>query len=563
MNAISPPWRRIVIFWIMGPILLMAAPLLAAPGVLQLTVTDQKTGDPVAAQMRLVNQSRRVVRLPNLARDGEWMLVDGEATLRLPIGTYQFEIRRGLEYKRAVGHFVIDSKAEDQHAVALPRFVDMRQEGWYSSDMLTALSQALPLRMRASDLHFAAPIVQDNRGRPDDAAAALQRTRQRLTGAQLTGGHVIGDGAILDRRSTSVSLLFGAGPGRGRARTIELPPSKNALPTAYQWVRDLLHENESEAGDVRETDTELNPEGREGAHDQVEPTTALHTSSASGGMHLFLSRVSHWDLPIWVALAPVHSVGLLHDRVFAGQAEARTADYPHDAVLYPEPEGTARWAQQIYFQLLETGLRIAPTAATGFNSAGQPLGTNRVYVQCENGFSNEEWWDGMRAGRVVVTNGPLLRVRANGEYPGYRFQAPDGETVRLELIVQLSTAQKVQYLEVIQNGRPVQQVRLEDWVAKRGQLPPVVFEESGWFLMRAVVDDPEPQYRAAITGPFYVEIGAEPRISRQACKFFLDWVYQRARRVKLPDPKQKRALLTQHRDARDFWQRRMENATTD
>lgn len=547
-------------FWIWGLLLALAAPAQSAPGVLQLTVTDEKTSDPIAAQMRLVNQSRRVVRLPNLARDGDWMLVDGEATLRLPIGTYQFEIRRGLEYKRSVGHFVIDSKAEDQHAVALPRFVNMRQEGWYSSDMLTPLSQALPLRMRASDIHFAAPIVQDNRGRPDDVATALQRTRERLTGAHVSGppgsgAHVIGEGAILDRRSSSVSLLFGARPSGRATWPVELPPSNNALPTAYQWVRDLLQESEAEADGDRDTGTEV--------HEEREPTSTSDTTSPSGGMHVFLSRVSHWDLPIWVALAPVHSVGLLHDRIFAGQAAARTGDYPHDPVVYPAPDGTARWAQQIYFQLLETGLRIAPTAATGFDSAGQPLGTNRVYVQCENGFSREAWWDGLRAGRVMVTNGPLLRVRANGEYPGYRFQAAAGETVRLELIVQLSTAQKVQYLEVIQNGRPVQQVRLEEWVAKRGQLPPVVFERSGWFLMRAVVDDPEPQYRAAITGPFYVEIGDEPRISRQACQFFLDWVYERARGVKLSDPKQKRALLTQHRDARDFWQGRMKKATTD
>ena len=48
------------------------------------------------------------------------------------------------------------------------------------------------------------------------------------------------------------------------------------------------------------------------------------------------------------------------------------------------------------------------------------MGYNRVYVHCGESTDVRGWWEGLRAGRVVVTNGPLLRPRVNGELPGSR-----------------------------------------------------------------------------------------------------------------------------------------------
>ena len=78
------------------------------------------------------------------------------------------------------------------------------------------------------------------------------------------------------------------------------------------------------------------------------------------------------------------------------------------------------------------------------------------------------------------------------------------------------------------------------------------FDRSGWFLIRAVTDVRK-TYRFAMTGPYYVEIGYQRRMSRSAAQFFLDWVYERARQIKLADPQQQREVLQWHRQARDFW----------
>ena len=56
-----------------------------------------------------------------------------------------------------------------------------------------------------------------------------------------------------------------------------------------------------------------------------------------------------------------------------------------------------------------------------------------------------------------------------------------------------------------------------------------------------------------MTAPYYVEIGDRRRISKTAVQFFLDWVYERAKQIKLDDPEQRREVLHWHRQARDYW----------
>ena len=82
-------------------------------------------------------------------------------------------------------------------------------------------------------------------------------------------------------------------------------------------------------------------------------------------------------------------------------------------------------------------------------------------------------------------------------------------------------------------------------------------------LIRAVTSNPK-TYRYASTGPYYVEIGEKPRISRTAAQFFLDWVYERARQIAaLPNQQEQEAILIYHRAARDYWQKRLDSATVD
>jgi hypothetical protein len=108
----------------------------------------------------------------------------------------------------------------------------------------------------------------------------------------------------------------------------------------------------------------------------------------------------------------------------------------------------------------------------------------------------------------------------------------------------------------------VHEVRLDQWAKAGGNLPPVKFTTSGWFLIRAVTSNPK-TYRFASTGPYYVEIGDERRVSKKAAQFFVDWVFERARRIKLDNGAEKDEVLEYHRQARDFWQKKLAEANAE
>ena len=106
--------------------------------------------------------------------------------------------------------------------------------------------------------------------------------------------------------------------------------------------------------------------------------------------------------------------------------------------------------------------------------------------------------------------------------------------------------------KIFKNGKIEHSVRFEEY-AKNGQLPVLDFDESGWFVIRAVTDVGK-TYRFAMTAPYYVEIGYERRISRSAAQFFLDWVILRAKQIKQTNPERQKETLESYRQARDYWQ---------
>ena len=67
-------------------------------------------------------------------------------------------------------------------------------------------------------------------------------------------------------------------------------------------------------------------------------------------------------------------------------------------VRYPEPYGHGRWVQDIYFHLLECGLKIPPAAGSGSGIAPNPLGYNRVYAYLEEPFDYDRWFEALVRG---------------------------------------------------------------------------------------------------------------------------------------------------------------------
>lgn len=484
-------------------------------GEFEIRVVDAETGQPIAANLFIRDARGRPVKTPRLPFWKDHFAFPGNVVLELRPGRYTFEMERGPEYKLRSGEFVIKPGASDNTEVSLERFVNMRQEGWWSGDLhIHRPPDDMPLLMLAQDLHVAPVITWWNettawKDKPLPEPALITVDNDRFY--QLLAGE--------DERGGGALLYFNL------PRPLDLP-----------------------AG----TEREYPPMSRFAELARQQP-----------GGHIDIEKPFWWDMPVWVALGLADSIGLAHNHLRRDGMTANEAwGKPRDRMFYPPPRGTGYWSQDIYYHLLNCGLRIPPSAGSGSGVLDNPVGYNRVYVHCGDTFTHEAWWEGLRAGRVVVTNGPLLRPLVNGQLPGHVFHAAPGETLELSIQLNLAVRERVDYLEVVQNGRVVQEVRLEEYRHRRGKLPPVTCDASGWLLVRAVTANPR-TFRFASTGPWYVEVGDQPRISRQSAQFFLDWVNERAAQLKLADAEQQAEVMGYLDQARAFWEQRVATATVE
>jgi hypothetical protein len=235
---------------------------------------------------------------------------------------------------------------------------------------------------------------------------------------------------------------------------------------------------------------------------------------------------------------------------------------PRDKQRFNGNAANGKWSQHIYYQILNTGHRIAPSAGSASGVLHNPVGYNRVYVYCGEQFSWDMWWKNLRAGKVVVTNGPMLRPRVNGELPGHVFKAEAGETVVLSPTLSLAFQEKVEYLEIIRDGIVVENVRLDAYAKMGGRLPDLEFTESGWIMIRAVTNYPK-SYRLASTGPYYVEIGGKRRISETSSQFFIDWLEERQGRIKLAPGAERDEVMQYYMGAQKYWESVLQAANAD
>ena len=489
----------------------------SADGTVQLTVIDKTTGAPIPSRMHL-RQGRedgRTRKVPGLPFWHDHLVFPGQIKLELPRGSYFFTIEHGPEYTWNTGHFTIDRNSQGTETVELLRGVDMASHGWYAGDLdVRRPLDEMGLLMKAEELHLAQILAWDShdgelvKNLPEESKVSLgDRFVCQVNAGQIR--HPGGTLAVYGLRDRP-PLLSGDGE----------------FPALSDWAA-LLRDR---------------PE-----------------------VWIDLTHPASWDLPLLVAHDGIDSIRIVHEQLCRNEVRKPAPGLkPRDEMRYPGVDGAARWAQDIYFRLLECGLRIPPSAASLSGSAPNPVGYNRVYVFLDEPFSANAWWAGLRAGRVTAGNGPLLQPWVDGKRPGHVFRWPMGTPLELEPVLSLSYRgqEPIRYIEIVRNGQVEYSLTLEEYAERQGKLLPLTFEQSGWFLLRAV-SDIQHTYRFTMTAPYYVEIGDEPRVSRSSAQFFLDWVYERARQIQLDDPDEQSRVIAAHRQARDFWQRLVDEANAE
>jgi hypothetical protein len=481
----------------------LCAAVKAAEGQLELRVIDKQTRKPVACRMHLKTANGRPRVLKQLPAWDDHFVIPGRVLLRLPLGNYAFELERGPEYPVVSGRFTLNRDADDSKEIELPRHVDMSSKGWWSGDLdVRRPLRDIELVMAAEDLHVVPLVTWWNRPSLRTADKPPKEPLVRFGEDRLCrvlGGQQAGPGATLSYFNLPKPIHLGSAGA-------EYPP----LLQSIQQVR------------------------------------------KQPGAWIDATRPYWWDLPMLVALGEVDSIQVAHgDLCRAKLLPPQPGGKPRDAKLYASVRGIGQWSQDAYFHFLNCGLRIPPSAGSGSGVGPNPAGYNRVYVHVDGPLSDAKWWEGLRAGRVTVTNGPLLEPTVNGELPGHVFEGPAGRPLEFEIALTLSTREPIHYLEIVKDGHVAHEVRFDEY-RQGARLPKVRFDQSGWFLVRAVAEVPN-TYRFAMTGPYYVQIGDRPRISKRSAQFLLDWVEERRGQIELEDPAQRAEVLRFHDKAREFW----------
>jgi hypothetical protein len=495
-------------------------------GQLTIEVVDSETSQPIAARIHVKNSRGRPVALrrPGTAEFGSQFYIDGRAVIPFRMGQYTFALDAGPEYRTLSGHFEIERHADDTKRLEVKRFANLANEGWYGGDLDVARRVSdVPLILRGEGLSIA-PVRE-----PDTQSAAARRLR---TSAPQSGE---------PRERTAKS----AGP---TARLVQQPGG------------DLLLFNLGVADDRMGLTAKQTQDGS--AHSSLQAML----DARQRGERIVARTPYAWDLPVWLASGELDAIQLIHHHALRAKTLDNEEDgRPRDRTLFPGVSGNGRWSEAVYHHVLNCGLRMPPAAGSGSGQNDNPVGTNRVYVYCDEEFSQERWWEGLEAGQVFVTNGPLLRPQVEGHAPGYVFHLGQGETLSLEIGLDLATRVPVEYLQIVKDGEVAAEVRLAEWTKQKGRLPPVTFDASGWFLVRAVTSNVE-TYQFACSGPYYVEQAGQPRISRRSVQFFLDWIDAAAERLRtLPrlDDTARQALQADQTAAREFFAELLAKANAD
>jgi hypothetical protein len=482
----------------------------ADTGKLEISVRDKKSAQIMPCRIHLKDAAGKPQRPDKLPFFRDHFVCEGTVSLPLAAGNYSYEIERGPEYSRSAGTITVKENAPASLKVELERLADLPAEGYWPGELHVHRSlDDIELLMRAEDLHVAPVITWWN---SRNQWSSEKRLPEKLLHQFDTNRYY--------------HIMAGEDEREGGALLFCNLPQPLAITGA--------------------------------SREYPAPVKFLSEARTHKNVWVDIEKPFWWDVPVWLASGQVDSIGLANNHMCRSQmSELEAWGKPRDRERLPPPRGNGYWTQEIYYHILNCGIRLPPSAGSASGVLPNPVGYNRVYVHTgPKDFDYDHWWEGLRAGRCFVTNGPLLRVEAAGKLPGHVFTAPQGQEVQVDVKARLTTRDPIRFVEIIKNGQVERKVPFADW-SKTGSLGTVTFQESGWFLVRAITEETK-TFRFASTGPYYVEVGANKKpVSKASAQFFLDWVRERAKRVKLDDAGQRDEVLQSHRAAEKFWEQKV------
>jgi hypothetical protein len=373
----------------------------------------------------------------------KWAYIDGACEIPLPPGRLRIEITKGPEYT-PIDEEITLLAGKMSLRFTIERWCDMRKLGWYSGD---------------TRVHFLSPDAALLEGQAEDVAVVNLLIMEAQN-------------CDVDRGSYTSYPNILAFSGQGFVRHLTNCGVAVNTNNSIMGLGELglLHCHRV----IFPLDTGMDPENWTLADlcDQCHRKNGLVVWTRY--------RLQGWG-DCFVEIMDWQGYGEALADLILGKIDA--LELTAEAV-------SAQVILQDYYQLLDAGFRLPVVAASGKYANNTMLGEMRTYAHqpTEETITYSGWIEGVRAGRTVVTNGPLLTWTIDGEVPAVNLVLPaEKETLMIRAAVQ--SWDRFDHLEIVWNGEIVETGAPSARPPYTAELEcELLIEASGWLAVRCVTD---------------------------------------------------------------------------
>ena len=494
-------------------LLILAATTLRAVE-LRITVKDE-TGRPVWARLevrgpdfQMFQPQGAIISDPNYRQKvngpdryyGGSFIADGQANLELYPGRYTVVAEHGLEYERVERTVDVTTDRPASVSVQLRPWIRMRDLGWYSGDMhvhrspeeASSLALAEDLNISAVITMFAKSNYWQSKGGPVEP---VRRISPDHFVTLMNGEDERGGGAwILHHLRAPIALGVDG----------------DRVPPGIDFVR--------EARAQKHSANDLFP-------------------------WFDIDKPIWWEVPVMMALAIPDSMGVVFNHfqeysTIDGEAWGR----PRDKDKFPGPLGFTLYSLQLYYRYLNLGFHVPPSAGSASGILASPVGYDRMYVPVSGPLTVDKWYAAVRAGKVLVTNGPILfmETKASGHNLKVSIEAHAREPIdRIEIIANGEILRKIAPAGNARDfkGDIILDTRHHSWIAAR------CFLKTSYTI------------RFAHTSPIYLPGKLD---ASEDARYFADWIDELIAQTKsdskhFRNDSEKQEILALYRQALSFY----------
>ena len=476
-------------------------------GKLKFIITDIASGKIKPCRLYVYNKNGQPQYDFTCPSCFETFTCNGEAELNLLPGDYTFTVESGKEFLPVKGKVKIEEGKTVTKKIRLGKIIDMNKEGWYAGDMHNHTDiKYTPLYIKSENINIA--YVPNWWINPPMGRTSNKDLNNFSPLIKIDDTHFLYTRTGEDERNDCTLMFFGV------PDNVEIPETTWTFPPNVYFAKKF--------GKI-------------------------------SNVWVHLDHLYWWQTPQILACGELDSIEVINNNfVHGGMNNTEAWGKPRDKKKYPDPYGNAEYQQDVYFKILNCGLRIPPAAGSAAPVGGGPFGYNRVYVYVDGKLTWEKWWDNLKAGKCFVTCGPLLRVTANGKLPGHVFKSKG--SIKIDLNIKVNSIDELTKIQIIKNGKIYKSFSSGEFNKVKNDCD-VSFSKSGWFLVRVLTDNPG-TYRFAMTAPFYVEIGDKTNyIDKESVKFFLNWAEQAAKRNPETDPEKRKLVDEYSKETITFWKK--------